>query len=107
MLEGFTTISTAVDENPTVILTQAQARGADSLGRDEVHFVRVRNAGTEEIDVFDGTIEDGNVIFGDGWGPIAAGGWLTFNIDRGDVPLNGLKAICDTGKTSTAKTNRG
>lgn len=107
VLKTLSTITTAVTDTETVIATDAQIRGTDSGKRDECHFVRVHNRGTDDIDVFDGDTPTAQVIFGDGWGIIPANGWLDFTVERGDIPINGLKAICDTGNTATVKVNRG
>ena len=66
----------------------------------EVRSVLVRNTGSYPVDVFSGEMDDDDCEFGQGW-PLAVGGYMTFSITDKDLPNDGLKAMCDTGLTST------
>ena len=98
-LTGFPALTDSVTDSASVIVSGANMVGVNSL--------RIINLGADSIDIFSGDLDDIHCVYGDGWGPVTLNGEIYFSSSTNDIPLNGLKAVCDTGDTASVKIIRG
>jgi len=102
----FPVITTAVTDSPVEIMAASDLKLANE-SRILVRSCRVDNKGANPVDIFPGDTADAACIYGNGWGLLdALSGILDFSSVDKDLPGKGLKAVCDTGLTSSVIVKR-